>query len=166
MNTEWAAGKGFEVKSAAGARLQISDTVIQGSSVVITLAADPGAEKVNVAYAITQEGMGNQGGTPLGMRGLLRDSDEFAGYDAEMLECQVTQGSATVASTSAGAFVRRAGRDIVSGAGVPADTTVTTHDSDDKLTLSAPWTGATGKVMLSFRHDERNYCVHFAMNEP
>jgi hypothetical protein len=166
MNTEWAGGKGFEVKSAGGARLQITDAVIQGSSVVITLAADPGAGKVNVAYAITQEGTGNQGGTPLGMRGLLRDSDEFVGYDPEMLEGQMTQGSAAVASTAAGAFVRRAGRDIVTGTGVPADTIVTTHDSDDKLTLSAPWPNASGKVMLSYRHDERNYCVHFAMNEP
>src|SRR5207248_4273060 len=79
-NTEWAKGKGFEVSDASGNHLAISEVAIQGTSVVITLAADPGARSVIVGYALTQEGMGNQGGTKLGMRGLLRDSDEFAGW--------------------------------------------------------------------------------------
>ncbi len=163
-NTEWAAGKGFEVTDAGGAKLTIASATISGSNVLLTLSADPGAAKVNVAYAITQDGTGYQGGTNLGMYGLLRDSDEFTGDDAETIETQLTAGSAVAASTKAGAFTRRAGRDIVAGPGVPADTMVVSHVSDDALTLSAPWPGATGKVMLSFRHDHRNYCVHFAMD--
>ena len=33
----------------------------------------------------------------------------------------------------------------------------------DQITLSAPWTGATGKAMLTFHHNHYNYAVHFAM---
>ena len=101
-----------------------------------------------------------------GLRGLLRDSDELVGYDAEVLETQVTQGSAVVTSTSSGEFVHRAGWDTVSATGLPADTIVVSHGSDDQLTLSAPWTGASGAAMLSYHHDEHNFCVHFSMSEP
>jgi hypothetical protein len=163
-NTEWANGKGFEVTDASGTRLTISQVAIQGSSVVITLAADPG-RAVTVGYALTQEGMDNQGGTNLGLRGLLRDSDEFVGWDAETIASKVTNGSPVVTSGAANGFVRRAGHDIVTGPGVPADTIVASHDNDGQITLSAPWTGAGGTVMLAFRHDERNYCVHFSMSE-
>ena len=69
-----------------------------------------------------------------------------------------------ITSTAPGGFVRRAGRDIVTGAGVAADTIVVSHDSNDQLTLSSPWAGASGTVMLSFQHDMHNYCVHFAMD--
>lgn len=165
VNTAWAAGNGFEVSGSAGP-LTIMTTEIKASSVVITLAQDPGAGKVTVAYAITQDGGGNQGGTNQAARGKLRDSDEFTGWDAETLDAMVTQGSTAVTSAAAGGFIRRAGWDIVGGDGVPADTIVVTHDSDDHLTLSAPWPGSSGKVKLSFRHDERNFGVHFSMKEP
>jgi hypothetical protein len=163
-NTEWANGKGFEVTDASGAHLAISRVAIQGASVVITLAADP-ARPVTVGYALTQDGMGNQGGTNAGLRGLLRDSDEFAGWDAETIASNVMNGSRVVTSAAASGFLRRTGYDIVTGPGVPADTVVASHDNDGQLTLSAPWPGASGPVMLSFRHDERNYCVHFSMSE-
>jgi hypothetical protein len=163
-NTEWASGKGFEVTDSTGAHLTISQVAIQGSSVVITLAGDP-KRAVTVGYALTQEGMGNQGGTNLGLRGLLRDSDEFVGWDAETIASEVTNGSTVVTSVAANGFLRRAGYDIVTGPGVPADIVVLSHDNDGQVTLSAPWPGASGTAMLSFRHDERNYCVHFSMNE-
>jgi hypothetical protein len=164
-NTEWAAGKGFEVKDSGGHPLTISKATIQGSSVVLTLAADPGTGKVTVGYAVTQEGTGNQGGTNLGLRGLLRDSDEFVGYDAETIPSTVTQGSAILTTATPNGFVHRTGHDIVSGAGVAPDTVVSTHDTDAQVTLSTPWTGVSGSVLLSFRHDERNYCVHFSLSE-
>lgn len=162
-NVEWAAGKGFEVTDGAGGKLTIASATISGANVLLTLSADPGAATVNVAYAITQDGAGFQGGTNEGLYGLLRDSDEFTGDDAETIEAQLTAGSAAVASLTPGAFVRRAGRDLVEGSGVPADMMVVSHVSDDALTLSAPWPGPTGKATLSFRHNHRNYCVHFAM---
>jgi hypothetical protein len=54
----------------------------------------------------------------------------------------------------------------VTGPSAPKDLVVASHDSDDHLTLSAPWPGPTGGVMLTFHHDEHNYCVHFSMDAP
>ncbi|CAN5724258.1 hypothetical protein BH09MYX1_BH09MYX1_42530 [soil metagenome] len=160
VNTPWAEGRGFEV-TAGVTKLAIASTAIVGDSVILTLAADPGAVNVSVGYAITQDGSGFQGGTEDGLRGLLRDSDPFVGYDAEDVEGTLTNGSAVVTSTTAGAFARRTGRDLVSGTGVPKDTIVVAQNTDSQITLSAPWAGATGKVMLSFHHDQYNYAVHF-----
>jgi len=165
VNTEWANGRGFEVSDAAGKHLAIADTKIQGSDVVITLASDPGAGAVHVAYALTQDGMGYQGGTDLGMRGLLRDSDEFTGWDAETIESRVTYGSAVITSVNPFGYARRAGHDIVTGAGLMSERVVTSRDNDAQVTLSGAWPGPSGTVMLAFRHDERNYCVHFSMSE-
>jgi len=164
VNPEWAKGRGFEVKDAGGARLAISDVAIQGTTVVLTLAAAP-TGKISVAYAVTQDGTGLQGGTDQGARGQLRDSDEFAGYDAESIEAQLTNGAATATATTPGAFAKRAGRDVVAAAGLPAGTIVQTL-AGDTITLSSPWTGATGKVTLAFHHDQHNYCVHFAQDVP
>jgi len=163
-NTAWAAGKGFEVVDGTGAALTISSAAIQGSSVVLTLAPVPAATaSLTVRYAITQDGTGNQGGTAAGLIGQLRDSDDFVGYDAETLTVGVTAGSTSLTSTSTGAFLRRAGWDDVSGAGVAAGTVVVSHVSDDALALSNAWSGASGQATLSFHHDERNYAVHFTM---
>jgi hypothetical protein len=167
-NAEWKNGKGFEVTSGA-TKLTISSATISGSTVVLTLSADPGAAaKVTVGYALTQDGTGTQGGTANGLVGSLRDSDPFVGWDAETIAANVTNGSTTITG-AAGAFTRRATKDIVSVAtdgGISADTVVTSATSDTQLTLSAPWSGATGTAMLSFRHDEYNYCVHFTMTQP
>jgi hypothetical protein len=164
-NTAWAAGNGFEVTDGSGNALTITAAEIQGSSVVLTLAADPGSDQVTLGYALTQDGSGSQGGLVSGLRGLLRDSDEFVGYDAEVLVTEVTQGSAVVTSTSSGEFVHRAGWDLVSGMGLPTGAIVVSHDSDDQLTLSVPWAGASGTASLSYHHDERNFCAHFSMME-
>lgn len=166
VNTEWALGKGFEVTNAQGAKLRIASVAIQSSDVVITLVQDPGATKVTVAYAVTQDGGGSQGGTDQGLRGQLRDSDEFVGVDVETLDSQVMGGSAIVTSALPNGFIHRTGWDLVSGDGVPPDTIVLHQDSNSQVTLSAPWSGASGKVRLTYRHDERNFCVHFAMTEP
>lgn len=166
VNTEWANGRGFEVRGPGGEALEIESAEIDGATVVLTLAAEPPAGTLSVAYAITQDGAGLQGGTDQGMRGQLRDSNPFVGWDAETIEVQVTQGSATIQPATSGGFVRRAGRDIVSGAGVEEGTIVLTQDGSDQLTLSAPWAGASGTATLDFRHDAYNYCVHFAMDVP
>jgi len=167
QNTEWANGKGFEVNDSAGKALGIKSTTIQGNSVIVTLQGDPGAGKVHVGYALTQDGATGLdfGGLPEGFHGLLRDSDPFIGYDAETLGVQVVQGSAVIKSVLPKGFLRRAGRDLVSGAGIAADTIVMSHDTDDQLTLSAPWLAATGQVSLAFHHDAWNFCVHFSMIE-
>lgn len=109
--------------------------------------------------------MGSAGGTNQGLWGLLRDSDEFVGYDAETPEGQVTAGSAVVTSATTGGFVHRTGWDLVSGTRVPANTIVVSQDSDSQVSLSAPWPGATGSISLSMHHDEHNYCVPFSMTQ-
>ena len=52
---------------------------------------------------------------------------------------------------------------LVTGPGLAAGVIVETLGSGDGLTLSAPWSGATGKASVSFHHDLHNYCIHFAM---
>ena len=164
LHSEWAAGRGFEVVTDAEQSVAIAAAEIAGSSVLLTLKDAPSADvPLTVRYAITQDGDGNQAGEVLGLRGLLRDSDPFLGVDAETIATKVTQGSRTITSVELSAFRRRAGYDIVSQNGVPIAPVVSSRDSDEQLTLSAPWPGATGTVPLSFHYDLYNYCVHFSM---
>jgi hypothetical protein len=99
-------------------------------------------------------------------RGQLRDSDPFVGIDAETISCQVAQGSTAVHAAAAAAFHRRGPRDVVSASGLAADTIVSVQSSEQDLTLSKPWTGASGTAPLMFRSDHRNYAVAFEMPVP
>jgi hypothetical protein len=165
MNQAWAAGKGFEVSDQSNKPLNIASVAISGSSVVITLSANPGTQKVHVGYALTQDGSGSLGGKVNGLRGLLRDSDDFLGSDAESLDADVTKGSAVIKSATTGGFARRTAGDLLSGTGVAPGVVVLSHDSDDQLTLSAPWSGDSARISASYHHGQANYCVHFAMDE-
>jgi hypothetical protein len=164
-HSEWAKGQGFEVSAADGTALAIADATIAGQSVVITLTADPGAGMVQVGYALTQDGNGIQGGTVQGLRGLLRDSDDFEGSDAEDIDTVVTQGSTSISSGTPGAFVHRTSGDLLTGSGVPAATAIAERVSNDQLTLAAPWSNASGTITVHYHHNQANYCVHFAMAE-
>lgn len=74
--TEWAQGRGFEVRAGA-ALATIQSVIIDDDAVVITLAADLPATGVSVAYAMTSDGTAMPGGT---FRwGQLRDSDPLVG---------------------------------------------------------------------------------------
>jgi hypothetical protein len=160
-HTAWSKGRGFEVSDAGGNDVAIASSEIRGASVVLTLTqAPPAGTALKVSYATTQDFDNNLYGTAA-LHGQLRDSDELVGYDAEKIEVQVTSGSAQI-KAAAGAFMRRAGRDVVEGSGLAAGTVVYTV-SADTIMLSAPWTGASGMAELSFHHDLHNYCVHFSM---
>jgi hypothetical protein len=75
--TEWAPGRGFEVKSGS-TRIAITSVAIAGDSVQITCATDLPASGVVVGYASTTDGtMRPNGGT--WRWGQLRDSDPFVG---------------------------------------------------------------------------------------
>lgn len=165
-NVEWSKGRGFEVEDADGNHLTIAGVTIHDSSVILTLSEPPPPGTLYVAYAYTQFDPDEQGGTDLGMRGQLRDSDDFKGYSAQTLEVNVTNGATEVTSDTPSAFAHRAVRDLVTGADLPDDTIITATDGDTQLTLSAPWSGPTGKATLTFQHDHRNYCVHFRMPVP
>jgi hypothetical protein len=162
-HTAWANGRGFEVTDSNGADVAIASVEIKGSSVVVTLSQAPDAgAQLKISYATVPDAGGFQNGSQL--HGQLRDSDGFMGYDAEKIQAQVTNGSNQVKGAS-GAFVRRAYRDVVSGTGLAPDTIITLINADT-LTLSAPWTGASGMAELSLHHDESNYCVIFSMAVP
>ena len=83
---EWKQGKGFEVSSAAGARVGISSVEITGEAVVITCAADPGPGAL-VGYALFAERArmtAPYGGTT--HWGQLRDSDAFSGASTQKIQ--------------------------------------------------------------------------------
>jgi hypothetical protein len=161
-HTAWSEGRGFEVLDAEDNELAIASVAIEGNSVIITLESDPGSGSLTLGYGLTQDtGDGYQGGTALGPHGQLRDSDDFAGYDVETVELDVTNGSASISGLSA----RRAALDRVNGEGLP-EGTVLLGMAWGNGTLSAPWSGATGKAELTFRHNHYNYCVHFAIEVP
>lgn len=165
VHTAWAKGHGFEVTDAAKNEIAIASTEIQGSNVVLTLAQAPASGTVlTVGYALTPDADGYTAGGDNGMHGQLRDSDSFEGYAKETIEVSVTSGSPNI-SVPQGGFARRAALDIVSAAGLPADT-VAAKLNFDQITLSLPWPGATGKAMLTFHHNHYNYAVHFAMPVP
>lgn len=76
---EWQAGKGFELRSAAG-RIAIASVAISGDAVQITTAADLPATGVFVGYALTGDATART--TPFVGTfrwGQLRDSDPFVG---------------------------------------------------------------------------------------
>jgi hypothetical protein len=161
---QWAAGRGFEVADSTGP-LTITDVAITGSSVTVTLAAPPTGQNLQLSYALIQDKAGYSGGTDNGRRGQLRDSDAFLGYDAETIACTVQQGSTAIVEATPGALAQRSTTDLVTGAGL-AEGAVVTARSGDNVTLSQPWTGASGTVMLSFHADQRNYGVQFALPVP
>src|SRR5207247_590002 len=61
--TEWAKGRGFEVKSSGGLA-PIDSVAIDGTKVVITLSADVQAAGWIVSYASTAEDLGDGGQLP------------------------------------------------------------------------------------------------------
>lgn len=165
-HTAWANGRGFEVIDGASKEVSIASVAISGESVLLTLTEEPAAgAALTVGYAVTPDADGGSwGGHELGMHGQLRDSDTFQGYAVESIEVQATQGSPLLTGAPS-AFLRRADLDIVSGGTLAPDTVVASLGVDS-VTLSSPWTGATGKAILSFHHNHYNYCVHFSSKVP
>jgi hypothetical protein len=164
-NVEWAKGKGFEVQDSGG-RLTIGSVDIVGSTVEITVTTPPRAGLV-VRYAMTKDTADvDRGGTPDSYYGLLRDSDPFTGYDVETIRCNVTAGSTTVSSVASDGFARRTRTDDVTAPGLPTDTIIATKTSDGQVTLSKPWSGATGMADLTTWHDQHNYAVQFELAVP
>jgi hypothetical protein len=155
-HTAWANGRGFEVKDSTGELAIVSAEIVGVATVVITLNAPPAGTNLMVRYALTQDGMGYQGGTELGMRGQLRDSDARIGYDLETIPCNVTNGSPGVSAVTPDVFVGRTGRDLVDSDMLPDGTIVRLKNSNQEVTLSRDWPGPTGTVDLSFHHDQHN----------
>lgn len=160
---QWKNGLGFEVRDAAGNPLTISAIQAIGNTVLIQLSATP-TLPISVANAITADQPGFNGGSQYGLIGTLRDSDAFQGYDAETVTCNVTHGSATVTPVAPGGLIRRTKYDVVTGAALAAGTAIVNADNwqgPASVTLSNPWTGASGAAALSYAYDMHNWLVHF-----
>lgn len=162
-NMQWKSGRGFEAEDSTGP-LTIMSATIQGDSVDLTLDKAPTGMNLVVRYAMTQAASGAHAGDDQGRRGQLRDSDPFVGYDYEKRPCQVTMGSTDV--TVNGVLTGRAVFDWVSGASVSPGTRIAAFPAASRLTLSKPWTGATGTADLSFWHEQYNYAVAFELPVP
>jgi hypothetical protein len=165
-NTQWKSGRGFEVEDSTGPLTITSAMIAQGSGDSVELVLDKAPTGMNlvVRYAMTQAATGAHGGDAMGRRGQLRDSDPFVGYDRETLPCQVTMGSADV--TVSGSMQARAVMDRAAGASLAAGARIAAMPAANRLTLSVPWTGATGTADLSFWHEQYNYAVAFELPVP
>ncbi len=164
VHTEWANGRGFEVKDSTGDLTISSVKLLDDNTVMISLDGVPSGTGLMVRYALTQDGTGFQGGTDLGMHGQLRDSDTLVGYDLETISCNVTTGSPVITSVVTNGFIGRIGRDDVDSDVLPVGTVVLRKNSNQQMTLSTPWPGPTGTADLAFHHDQHNYCVQFEMS--
>lgn len=160
-NTQWKDGRGFEVEDSTGPLTLVAARIVQPDSVELQLDKAPTGTGLLVRYAMTQEATGAHGGDDQGRRGQLRDSDPFTGYDRETLSCQVTSGSTDVTVT--GSLAARAVKDLVSGDKLAPGTRITAIPAANRLTLSKPWTGATGAASLALWHDQYNYAVAFEL---
>ncbi len=147
-------------------RVTIDSVVIEGSKVLINVATDVTGAGWAVGYAQAQDATGAMAGPTRGRRGQLRDSDPFVGIDADTIPCQVTAGSTQVRAMTANAFRSHGGRDLALAPGLPPDTIVVSKTSDSELTLSKPWSGASGMAELRLRSDQRNYAVVFELPVP
>lgn len=163
MNTQWKDGRGFEVEDSTGPQTIVSAKIVQ-DAVELQLAKEPTGTNLVVRYAMTQEATGAHGGDDQGRRGQLRDSDPFTGYDRETLSAQVTTGSADVTMT--GSLAARGVKDLVSGASLAAGARISAIPATNRLTLSKPWTGASGATSLTIWHDQYNYAVAFELAVP
>ena len=159
-NHPWQRGRGFEVTDAQGP-VGIASIAIEGEDKVRLVLARAPSVGMTLAYALTQDGAGAQGGLTGGRIGQLRDSDETVGYDEEAVPCAVTQGAKVIAATAANGFARRSLYDVVVGDGLASDTVVMARTAA-QLTLSAPWTGASGMATVKVHNDLHNYAVQFS----
>lgn len=163
-HTAWRNGRGFELVGPGGAELEIASAEIRGNTVVLTMTDPPAAgTPIDVRYAIVQDGDGLQGGTDLGLRGQLRDSNEVDAYDRVTLEVAFEAGSPNVTATDDGDFRFRAGFDRVTATSLPAGTMVRRVVDREHLVLSAPWSGQSEVALLTFERDLYNYAVHFSV---
>ncbi|HEY7376278.1 MAG TPA: dockerin [Polyangia bacterium] len=170
VHSAWANGRGFEVEDSTG-EMTITDVTIDGDTIHIGLAAAPvttATAPLVVRYAMTQDATVLAGGLVSGRFGQLHDSDPLVGVDAGEIDCNVTSGSTMVTAATAGAFLGRSAHDVVedvAGAGLVANTAVTLAAASS-VSLSQPWTGATGAARLRFRSNQWNYAVAFELTVP
>lgn len=155
----WAKGHGFEAEDAEGA-ITITRAAIEGDAVVLALARRPGRDAF-VRYAMTQNPDGEKGyrgGEPDGRTGELVDSAATEGLDMSSVDATATRGSAVLT----GAFEGHGRRDVVRGEGITKGAVVVAHSANE-ITLSSPFTSASGAVHVRLGADPRNHALAFEL---
>jgi hypothetical protein len=160
---EWAEGRGFELWTGSSTKVEVLSAEIDGSAVVLTLAAPlVSAATVGAALWTDVSAVGAlAAGTAAGRHCPLCDSDAWVSQSARAVACDVAEGGAEVVCAAAGALAFVGARMLAEGAGL-AGAHVVSVDGD-AATLSAPWTGDAGEAEVTFRNDHRNYVVQFAL---
>jgi hypothetical protein len=170
VHAAWKNGRGFEIEDGQG-EVTITDAVIDGDTVRIGIdrVPDTTSAPLVLRYATTQDATQLAGGLVSGRFGQLHDSDPLVGVDSVEFDCNMTTGSTAVTAATAGAFMMRTAHDMVDvvggGAGLAADTAVVALNPSN-MSLSNPWTGATGPARLRFRANQWNYAVAFELTVP
>ena len=157
-------GRGFEVRDADGAELEIEAVTIQpdGESVSIELSNPVRRWPLKIAYAMVQDGpeigTGVRGGTADGRMGHLCDNADAQLRD--QVECHVQNNSRTI--ECAAGWVARAVYDILE----PGNLVIVELNPSTplKAILSKAWSGPSGLVQMGIRHNQRNYCVSFKLS--
>jgi hypothetical protein len=155
----WRRGRGFEVRDRRGAVVGIDKVKLgeDGVSVEVVMAepVPKESEELTLAYAMTPDEDGCNGGLATGRIGHLCDSDPLESASPIEVEVELVRGK----SAFTGGNEMLALYDTVTPGNY-----VLTHfvaEQPDHGELSRPWEGETGKHKLVFRHNQWNYSIMF-----
>lgn len=169
-NTDWAAGKGFELRHGAAALSATSLAIaavdiVDVNQVKITAASTLPNDLVWVSYASTADvpNSAGVGGIANGLMGHLCDSDAYEGPSTKTVQIHATNGSPNVSVVNTGDFDAWQARDVVAGNGVAANTLFSSI-SGDTAVLNQNYAGTTGQVSVKLRRDHRNYLCQFTLS--
>lgn len=165
VHAAWASGRGFEVSDTLG-EVPISQVVLVGPDAARIDLGRALVGAATVGHATLQDAEQYAGGTPVGYRGQLRDSDDWLGFDAESIDCVVQSGVPTLSAApgAEAALAARGLRDVVTLANGSRATVISA--AAGVFTLSAPWDGPGGVQKVSFASDQHNYLVQFSLPIP
>jgi len=174
-NQQWAAGRGFEVRTVQKEHVKIESVSIEpdGKSVAIKLGAGYDKKSLRVGYAMTGdldadfEG-GFYGGCAEGRIGHLCDSDPFVGGFSESILCHMVHGSEEFTFEHK-ALQHRAKYDHINPRYDNSDNkhedmicdAVLLDFDDSKGKMDRPWNDTTGTYKPRFQHNQKNFLVSF-----
>jgi hypothetical protein len=157
----WLNGRGFELRNAANAPITISKAEITAADTVTLTFPSGTPTQVGFARACPYDGSTTlMAGPEFSRRGQLIDSDPHAGWDYQIINCGVTEGSNVITIANEAAALQ-GWYNFVNGAGLPDDCIIRARTSESSFTLSDPWKGGTGTAPLTMWSDQRNRCVIF-----
>ncbi len=157
----WLNGRGFELLNVSNNPVTITKAEITAVDTVTLTFTGGTPTQVGLARHCPYDGStALQAGPEYSRRGQLCDSDPHIGFDYEIINCGVTEGSNVITIANEAAALQ-GWYNFVNGPGLPSDCIIRTRTSESSFTLSNPWKGGTGTVPLTMWSDQRNRCVIF-----